>query len=85
MEYSFKCSECGDEYDVDISMSKISEYVPPKCECGGKINRVYYPPYVHTKGRREITDEGVTEHNEKGVDLGGFETIHDKTVGEVEK
>ena len=52
--YDFKCSHCGQKYEVRLPMSEHDN--PPNCSyCGGELKRVWAIPNVI------YSDEGFTQ------------------------
>lgn len=48
--YEYKCEECGDESEIEMSMQAyffMTHYGCP--ECGGDLRRIYSPPVVVIK------------------------------------
>jgi putative FmdB family regulatory protein len=45
--YSFECKKCGAVSDV---LRKVSDYTPPDCICGKKMERIFTPVSSILKG-----------------------------------
>lgn len=45
--YTYKCAKCSKTEDV---IHAFSEDYSDLCECGGKMNKVFYPTGIRFKG-----------------------------------
>jgi len=45
--YSFECRKCGQVSDL---LKKVSDYTPPDCTCGEKMERLFTPVASILKG-----------------------------------
>lgn len=45
--YEYKCQKCNKIFEL---FQKVNDKPLKKCDCGGKVNRIFHPPGIVFKG-----------------------------------
>ncbi|MGQ9618595.1 MAG: FmdB family zinc ribbon protein [Candidatus Aminicenantia bacterium] len=75
--YEYRCSECGEKFEI---IQKISDASLKKCpSCGGALKKLFSPPMLQFKGSGwYITDYAKKDSGKEGKEDGRVDNKENK-------